>query len=144
VKENQEPLFHEMTHLLAGYSDSQSLGEGIAEWVQDRIRPGKANGFIDAGANPDALSKAALGKWPAAFRTTIGAPGYWFQGSNKDIRFDFYYCSWSFTGYLLRRADMKTFWTVADAGGRPQAYRRAYGVSYDALVAGWLRGIGAR
>lgn len=138
VKDDAEPLFHEMTHLLAGYSDSQSLGEGIADWVQETLRPGRAHAFVPAGTNPDAMAKAALAKWPAAFRTAIGAPGYWFQGSNRDIRFDFYYCSWSFAAYLMRRGDAKAFWSVADAGGKPGAYRRAYGRTYDALVSDWI------
>ena len=138
VKENEEPLFHEMTHLLAGYSDSQSLGEGVAEWVQERARPGRANAFIPANTNPHQMAKAALVKWPADFRTTIGAPGYWFQGSNAEIRFDFYYCSWSFTDFLLRQADMKAFWAVADGGGKAESYQNAYGRSYDALIAAWI------
>jgi hypothetical protein len=141
VKENEEPLFHEMTHLLAGYSDSQSLGEGIAEWVQETERPGRANGFIPAHSDPDALSKAALKKWPAAFLTTIGAPGYWFKGSNDDIRHDFYYCSWSFAAFLMRRGGAKEFWTAADAGGAPEAYLRVYGASYDALIKAWVAGV---
>jgi hypothetical protein len=138
VKENEEPLFHELTHLLAGYSDSQSLGEGIAEWVQEVERPGRANAFIPARTNPDVMAKAALKKWPAAFLTTIGAPGYYFQGSGKDIRFDFYYCSWSFSAFLMRHGDAKAFWTVADAGGKPEAYRRVYGRSYDELIEAWV------
>jgi len=137
VKEDAEPLFHEMTHLLAGYSDSQSLGEGIAEWVQDTLRPGRANAFMDANTDPDAMAKAALARWPADFVTTIGAPGYWFKGSNKDIRFDFYYCSWSFAKFLMSKGDARQFWSVADAGGKPAAYRRAYGRGYAALIAEW-------
>ena len=137
VKEDAEPLFHEMTHMLAGYSDSQSLAEGIAEWVQERERPGRANAFMPANVNPHKMAKAALAKWPAAFLTTIGAPGYWFRGSNQDIRFDFYYCSWSFADFLLRQGDMKAFWSVVDAGGKPEAYRRAYGRSYDELIKSW-------
>jgi hypothetical protein len=138
VKENEEPLFHEITHLLAGYSESQSLGEGVAEWAQERARPGRANAFIPANTNPHAMAKAALAKWPAGFRTTIGAPGYWFGGSGAEIRFDFYYCSWSFTDFLLRQGDTKAFWSVADAGGKPEAYRSAYGRTYDSLIAAWI------
>ena len=138
VKENEEPLFHELTHLLAGYSDSQSLGEGVAEWAQERARPGRANAFIPANTNPHEMAKAALAKWPAEFRTTIGAPGYWFKGSGAEIRFDFYYCSWSFTDFLLRQGSAQAFWSVADAGGKPEAYQSAYGRSYDALIAAWI------
>lgn len=138
VKDDAEPLFHELTHLLAGYSDSQSLGEGIADWVQEHQRPGRAHAFVPANTDPDAIAKAALAKWPAEFGTTIGAPGYWFQGSNRDIRFDFYYCSWSFASFLMRKGDAKAFWAVADAGGKPEAYRKAYGTSYDALYAAWV------
>lgn len=137
VKDDAEPLFHEMTHMLAGYSDSQSLGEGIADWVQETLRPGRAHAFVDANTDPDAKAKAALARWPAAFATTIGAPGYWFQGSNRDIRFDFYYCSWSFARFLMTKGDARQFWSVADAGGKPAAYRRAYGRSYDALIKEW-------
>lgn len=139
VKDEAEPLFHEMTHILAGYSDSQSLGEGIADWVQETLRPGRAHAFVPAGTDPDAKAMAALARWPAAFRTTIGAPGYWFQGARGDIRFDFYYCSWSFAAYLMRQGDAKAFWSVADAGGKPAAYRRAYGRSYDDLIAAWIK-----
>jgi hypothetical protein len=137
VKDDAEPLFHELTHMLAGYSDSQSLGEGIADWVQETLRPGRAHAFVPANTNPDAMAKAALAKRPAAFKTTIGAPGYWFQGSNKDIRFDFYYCSWSFARFLMKRGDVKAFWSVADAGGKPAAYLKAYGRSYDRLISDW-------
>lgn len=137
VKDDAEPLFHEITHMLAGYSDSQSLGEGIADWVQDTLRPGSAHAFVPAHTDPDVMAKAALARWPADFATTIGAPGYWFQGSNRDIRFDFYYCSWSFARFLMTKGDAKAFWSVADAGGKPAAYQRAYGRSYASLIAEW-------
>lgn len=138
VKDDAEPLFHELTHMLAGYSKSQSLGEGIAEWVQARLRPGRAHAFVPAATDPRTRAKAALAKWPAAFLTTIGAPGYWFQGSNRDIRFDFYYSSWSFVDFLMRQGDAKAFWSVADAGGEPDAYLKAYGRGYDRLIAEWV------
>jgi hypothetical protein len=141
IKEDAEPLFHEMTHLLAGYSDSQSLGEGIADWVQETLRPGRAHAFVDARTDPDARARAALARWPAAFRTTIGAPGYWFKGSGQDIRFDFYYCSWSFASFLMRQGGASQFWAVADAGGTPEAYARAYGRSYDELLSAWISSV---
>jgi hypothetical protein len=138
VKDDAEPLFHEMTHLLAGYSDSQSLGEGIADWVQETLRPGRAHAFFPAHADRDALAMAALAKRPASFRAKIGAPGYWFKGSGKDVRFDFYYCSWSFASFLMRRGGAEAFWSVADAGGAPEAYARAYGASREQLIAAWI------
>ncbi len=138
AKTEEEPLFHEMTHLLAGYSDSQSLGEGGADWVQEKLRPGRARSFVPANTNPHAMAKAALARWPADFLTTIGAPGYWFKMSGRDIRVDFYYCSWSFADFLLRQGDMKAFWAVADAGGKPAAYLKAYGKTYDQLIAAWV------
>ncbi len=143
VKDDAEPLFHEITHMLAGYSDSQSLGEGIADWVQDALRPGRAHAFVPAGTDPDAMARAALARRPPDFAKTIGAPGYWFQGSNRDIRFDFYYCSWSFARFLMKKGDARAFWSVADAGGKPDAYRRAYGRGYDALIAEWKTAVGA-
>jgi hypothetical protein len=141
VKEGEDPLFHELTHLLAGRGGSTSLNEGVAEWVQDRLRPGRANAFVPAGADPDALCKAALAKWPSAFRSTIGAPGDWFKGPRRAIVFDYYYCSWSFVGSLLRRKDMKALWRVIDAGGAPKAYRSAYDATYDRLFADWVDGL---
>jgi len=41
VKEDKAPVFHELTHLLAGYSDSQSLAEGFADAVDDHFRPAR-------------------------------------------------------------------------------------------------------
>lgn len=136
VKENEEPLFHEITHLLAGYSDSQSLGEGIADWVQETQRPGRAHAFVPANTNPDVVAKAALATWPASFRATIGAPGY--QHMYGEMRMDFYYCSWSFAFFLMRHGSAKAFWSVADAGGKPEAYAAAYGTSYEALISAWI------
>lgn len=138
AKTEEEPLFHEATHLLAGYSDSQSLGEGVADWVQEKLRPGRARAFVPANTNPHVRAKAAVARRPAAFLTTIGAPGYWFKMSGRDIRLDFYYCSWSFADFLLRQGDMKAFWSVADAKGEPAAYLKAYGRTYDGLIAAWL------
>ena len=139
VKNDAEPLFHEMTHLLAGYSDSWSLGEGIADWVQARERPGRAYAFVPANTNPDAMAKAALARRPAAFGALIGAPGREINdNSDRDVRRDFYYCSWSFVSFLIRQGDMKAFWLVADAGGKPEAYQAAYGKSFTALHAAWI------
>lgn len=138
VKDDAEPLFHEVTHTLAGAGRSQSLNEGVAEWVQANRRPGRAHAFVPAGANPDALAKDALAKRPLAFRETIGAPGFYFVGSNREIRFDFYYCSWSYVNFLLRRGSLATFWSVLDQSGAPEAYSRAYGRSREQLVAEWI------
>jgi hypothetical protein len=138
VKEQGEPLFHELTHLLAGYSESQSLGEGIADVVQSRFRPGRASGFKDAGVDPDAKARAAFAAYGAPFLETIGAPGY-YRFSAPEVRFDFYYCSWSFAKFLVARAPgMAGFWRVADAGGTDESYRAVYGKDRAALVAEWV------
>lgn len=138
IKEEKDPLFHEMTHLLAGYSKSQSMAEGIADWVQDKLRPGRAHAFVPANTNPHVIAKAAVARWSPDFLTTIGAPGFWFGLSGRAIRLDFYYCSWSFADFLLRQGDMKAFWSVADEGGKPEAYLKAYGRTYDDLIKAWL------
>ena len=136
VKDKSDPLFHEMAHLLAGHGGSQSLNEGIADWVQARMRPGRSTAFIPAGVDPHAKARAALAAYPPAFRETIGSPGF-YRWSGPEIRFDFYYCSWSFTDFLLRQGDMPRFWAVLEAEGKPEAYLAAYGRSRDALVAEW-------
>lgn len=143
VKEAADPLFHEMTHLLAGHGGSQSLNEGVADWVQSRLRPGRSTAFIPAGADPHAKARAALAAYPPAFRGAIGAPGY-HRWSGREIRFDFYYCSWSFTDFLLRQGDMARFWTVLEAKAAPDAYLAAYGRTYDALIAEWAAEVGVR
>jgi hypothetical protein len=136
VKEGADPLFHEMTHLLAGHGGSQSLNEGIADWIQSRLRPGRSSSFMPAGINPHEKAREALAAYPPAFRETIGAPGY-YRWSGETIRFDFYYCSWSFTDFLLRQGDMARFWAVLESDGKPEAYLAAYGRTYDALRADW-------
>lgn len=137
VKEKADPLFHELTHLLAGYSHSQSLGEGIANVVQSRFRPGRAAAFIAAGADPHAESRRALAAYGADFRALIGAPGHEIRPEWREKRFDFYYASWSFSEFLLARGTMADFWTVADAGASDATYRRVYGAARAQLVEAW-------
>lgn len=145
VKEQSDPLFHELTHLLAGYSDSQSLGEGIADVVQSRFRPGRASAFMDAGIDPHREARRALAApYGAEVRALIGAPGHEIRLDARQKRFDFYYCSWSFAEHLLTRGTMADFWRVADAGGAEDAYRRVYGRSRAALVADWAAGLARR
>lgn len=143
VREGADPLFHEMTHLLAGHGGSQSLNEGIAEWVQARLRPGRASAFIPAGTDPHGEAARALASYPSAFRDAIGAPGH-FRWSVETVRRDFYYASWSFADFLLRRGGMSRYWSVLDAGGTPAAYRAAYGRSREDLVDEWAREIALR
>ena len=143
VKDKADPLFHEMTHLLAGHGGSQSLNEGIADWVQSRLRPGRSTAFMPAGVDPHAKAREALAAYPPAFREAIGAPGY-HRWSGAEIRFDFYYCSWSFADFLLRQGDMPRFWSVLEAEGKPEAYLAAYGRSHDALVSEWAAETGGR
>jgi len=143
VKEKADPLFHEMTHLLAGHGGSQSLNEGIADWVQSRMRPGRSTAFMPAGVDPHAKARAALAAYPPAFLETIGSPGF-YRWSGAEIRFDFYYCSWSFADFLLRQGDMPRFWSVLEAEGKPEAYIAAYGRSYGALVSEWAAEAGGR
>lgn len=143
AREGAEPLFHEMTHQLAGHGGSQSLNEGIADWVQSRLRPGRSYSFVPAGADPHSKARAALAAYPPAFRETIGAPGF-YRWSGEEIRFDFYYCSWSFTDFLLRQGGMSLFWSVLEAEGKPAAYLAAYGRTYDVLIAEWSGEVGGR
>lgn len=138
VKEKHDPLFHELTHLLAGYSASQSLGEGIADVVQSRFRPGRASAFMAAGTDPHAEARRALSTYGRDFVALIGAPGHEIRLDERQKRFDFYYCSWSFAEYLLTRGDMAAFWRVADAGGTDAAYRASYGLTRAQLVADWV------
>lgn len=141
VREKSDPLFHELTHLLAGYSESQSLGEGLADVVQERLRPGRESAFIPAGTDPHAKARAALAAYGPPFFEMIGSPGYYRFGPG-DIRFDFYYCSWSFAKFLLRQGSMADAWAVADAGGDDEAYRRVYGRGRAELVAAWMADVG--
>ena len=143
VKEEADPLFHEMTHLLAGHGGSQSLNEGIADWVQSRLRPGRKTAFMPAGTDPHAKAREALAAYPPAFRETIGAPGY-YRWSRDEMRYDFYYCSWSFTDFLVRQGGMARFWSVLEAEGKPEAYIAAYSRSYGALVSEWAAEAGGR
>ena len=134
VRERRDPLFHELTHLLAGSSQSQSLSEGIAEVVQAQLRPGRANAFMRAGADPERNAAVALAKYGEAFRATIGAPGASVPPGNDQTRYDFYYASWSFAKFLLARGTMADFWMVADAGGADAAYQRVFGLTRAELV----------
>ncbi len=139
VKEGRSPIFHEMTHLLAGYGASQSLAEGIACAVQGRLRPGQASApFMVAGANPDKEAKRIIAEDPPGLLEGLGEPGH-YNFSSQHIRVDFYWASWSFVEFLLRKGGMAKLWTLIDSGGTPQAYRKIYGTSYDALFADWKR-----
>lgn len=137
VKEDKDPLFHELTHMIVGYGDSQSLSEGIAEVFQDHLRPGRPNAFVPANCDPDPLAKAAVAQYPTPFFEAIGAPemNSW---SGAQIRFDFYFASWSFVRYLISLKDLKTFLPVMDAGGSPASYQAAYGKDLPTLRAAWL------
>lgn len=138
VKEKHDPLFHELTHLLAGYSASQSLGEGIADVVQARFRPGRASAFMAADTDPHAESRRALAAWGPELRRLVGAPGHEISLDERQKRFDFYYASWSFADTLVRARGMEAFWRVADAGGADAAYRADFGMDRAALVSAWV------
>jgi hypothetical protein len=142
-KEDRSPLFHELTHLLAGSSHSQSLSDGMADCVQDRFRPGKANAFTPAGTDPDEKAREALEPDPSWLLSTVGSPGFpaW---TGEEAREGFYYCSWSFVRFLIRRGGMAAAWSLLDAGGAEEAYVRAFGKGRDRLVGEWARSIGAR
>ncbi len=136
VKEGLSPLFHEATHLLAGSSDSQSLSEGLACVVQDHFRPGRANAFVPQGADPDALAREAVARYPRRFLETIGAPGY--RGfSSTGVRYAFYYASWSFARFLIGTRGKAAFLKVYDASGSEEAYAAAYGTSLERLRQEW-------
>ncbi len=136
VKEDEAPVFHELAHLLAGYSDSQSLAEGFAEEVESHFRPGKAHAFTPADADPDALAKASVARYPKPYFEAIGAPGY-SNWSGEEIRHEYYFASWSFARWLIRCKDMKAFLRVLDGGGKDDAYASAYGEGLAALRADW-------
>jgi hypothetical protein len=143
VKEGKDPLFHELTHMIVGYGDSQSLSEGIAEVFQEHFRPGRPNAFVPANCNPDPLAKDAVAQYPTPFYEAIGAPemNSW---SGPQIRFDFYFASWSFVRYLISLKDLKTFLPVMDAGGNPASYQAAYGKDLATLRADWLASLKQR
>lgn len=142
VREGAAPIFHEMTHMLVGYSPSQSLAEGFADVVQSRFRPGQASAFMAAGTDPDAMSRAALVvQGPAFFKTLGGFGNYTWQ--DPESRKDFYYCSWSFVRFLLKRAPLEKFWPVYDSGGGDEEYLRSYGASREDLVAAWRKSLRA-
>lgn len=144
VKDRTEPLFHEFTHLLVGGDgDSQSLSEGLADTAEDKFRPGHAHAFVLANTNPDALCAEAVARYPAPFYEAIGAPGY-SNWSGAHIRFDFYYCSWSFTRWLVGSGSPARVISVLDAGAADAAYVKAFGAPLAELRARWAHAIHAR
>ncbi|HVC08704.1 MAG TPA: hypothetical protein VNH15_02045 [Elusimicrobiota bacterium] len=141
VKEGNAPIFHEMTHLLAGYGRSQSLAEGVACAVQGRLRPGVAAApFMVAHADPDKEARRILAQDPPGLVEGLGEPGH-YSFSSQRIRVDFYWASWSFVDFLLRQDGMAKLWTLIDAGGTPAAYQKIYGTSYASLFADWNQDI---
>jgi hypothetical protein len=139
AKEDRAPTFHELAHVMAGGGDaSQSLAEGLADWVQAKARPGKAYTFVPANADPDALAKAAIAKYPSAFYEAIGAAG-WGGWSGQEVRQQFYFASWSFVKYLIKRNGMAAFLGVFDAkpGSLAPAYAQSYGKDLAALRKEW-------
>jgi hypothetical protein len=137
VKDGAAPLFHELTHLLVGGDgDSQSLSEGLADTAEDAFRPGHAHAFVPANADPDALCRAAVARYPRPFYEAVGAPGY-SSWSGQQVRFSFYYCSWSFTRWLVARSSPPTVTAVLDAGASDAAYAKAFGSPLAALRARW-------
>ena len=144
VKEDKAPVFHELTHMLAGYSDSQSLAEGVADYVENHFRPGKAHAFVPAGLDPHVAARAAVKMYSPAFLAAIGSPGYVYRGSDQEERFNFYYASWSFVDYLASSGDMQTLWSVIDAGATQESYQKAYGHTFEFLKQDWLEKIARR
>jgi hypothetical protein len=140
VREGKDPLFHEMTHMLVGYSQSQSLAEGLADVVQARFRPGQASAFVAAGTDPDAMARMATVVQRPSFFKTLGAFGAW-DWQDSETRKDFYYCSWSFARFLLKRAPMPALVAVYASGGGDEEYLRGYGKNRDELVAAWRAGL---
>lgn len=141
AKEGTAPLQHEMAHLLlGGDAESQSLSEGLADAAHDFLKPGHEHSFVPANANPEALCKAALAKYPAAFAETIGAPGY-HSWSGQKIRQDFYHCSWSFARFLLKKGEPWQALAVLDRNAADCAYRKQYGAPLASLRAAWRKSL---
>lgn len=143
VKTNVEPLFHEMTHMLtaapgrAREIDSQSLMEGVADWVQLNMAPGREFSMYPANADIQALAKKAVARNDADFLGTIGAPGIHIYDGMKEVRDDFYFASASFVGYLINRGGFAAFWKVYDARADDAAYIAQYGKTREKLVEEW-------
>lgn len=143
AKEDRAPVFHELTHLLVGHSSSQSLAEGLADYVEERLRPGKARSFVPAKTDPHREARAAIRRYPPRFLETIGAPGR-HSWSAPEVRFSFYYASWSFADHLIRLKGLKTFLAVMDSGGEERAYLKTYGKGLEELRRDWVREIESR
>ncbi|HVA67614.1 MAG TPA: hypothetical protein VNK24_11955 [Elusimicrobiota bacterium] len=125
VKEGNAPIFHEMTHLLAGYTANRS------PWPRASPAP-----FMVADADPDKAAKRILAQDPPMLVEGLGGPGY-YNFSSQRIRVD----SWSFVDFLLRQGGMAKLWTLIDAGGTPAAYRKIYKTPYAALFADWKQDV---
>lgn len=143
VKDGTAPLFHELTHLLVGGDgDSQSLSEGLADTCEDHFRPGHAHAFVLANSDPDALCRAALAKYRRPFFEAVGAPGY-SSWSGQMVRFDFYYCSWSFTRWLAAQGTPAKVAAVLDAGATDAAYQAQFGAPLSSLRERWAKAVRA-
>lgn len=144
VKEDEAPVFHELTHALAGYSHaSPSLSEGLAEEVESHFRPGKAHSFTPADADPDRLAKTALGRESAAFLATVGAPNDGKPFESPQAKHDYYFSSWSFVRFLAARKGLGAVFKVMDAGGDDKSYRDAFGGDAASLRADWKKKLDA-
>jgi hypothetical protein len=128
--ENADPTFHETAHLTekvwAEDKVSESLSEGMAQYVQDQCRPGRAAGLTPENLNPDLFTKKYLSANTDSsdFLEKIGTRGnYDDSWPNQDARHAFYFSSWSFTKYLLAVGSMPDLLKALDAGGDLKTYQ---------------------
>lgn len=142
LENNQAPIAHEITHLIAPYYSSLTLREGLASLIQDEI--GKNSSVFNFGKSAHVLSKKYLEN-DNIYREIIASIGT--EGipenlnlskTNIETRKAYYLLSYSFSKYLIDQFGIKKFMEAYESENLLDSYLDLYDKNLQELRNDWI------
>ena len=150
----ETPVFHELAHLAkrglqeaiktkTRWLPSLSCEEGIADFVQEELRPGQAYSFTEANSNKDDLAREALQVYSQDIvLNTVGSDANQWPDVKRvaneifPLR-AFYFLSRSYMTYAIREFGLPKILELSEKNCTDTAYENVVGVKRDDLRARW-------
>jgi hypothetical protein len=120
---------HELAHLLTWRFHSHTLREGLADYLALQIHPGAGVGPNKLGGAPAPLLSAEICRY---LGTTEAPPDALM--TDPEFRRAYYYASYRFVDFLIRRGGMQTFLSLYDAAEPEHAFPKLYAVRREDLL----------